>query len=65
MTNMAGLGTSNLTFALSNATAWNFSVLSSSNLTDWDYAGQANPCYQFNDTNAPAAANRYYRLRWP
>ena len=65
ITNPAGLGRTNVTFALTNASAWNFSVLMSTNLTDWDYLGPATPRYEFLDTNAPAMPQRYYRLRWP
>jgi hypothetical protein len=65
MTDTAGLGSTNVTFALTNASAWNFSVLMSTNLLDWDYLGLATPLYQFFDTNAPAVPQRYYRLRWP
>jgi len=65
LTNPAGLGGTNVTFALTNASGWNFSVLMSINLVDWDYLGQATPLYQFFDTNAPASPQRYYRLRWP
>ena len=65
ITNPAGLGGTNVTFALTNASAWNFSVLMSTNLVNWDYLGPATPLYQFQDTNAPASPQRYYRLRWP
>ena len=55
-------------FALTNASAWNFSVLFATNLptTNWNQLGVAYPIYQFSD---PAATNgapqRFYRLRWP
>jgi hypothetical protein len=55
-------------FSLTNASAWNFSVLFATNLTstNWGYLGVAYPVYQFTD---PAATNgapqRFYRLRWP
>ena len=55
-------------FAMTNASAWNFSVLFNTNLnsTNWGYLGVAYPVYQFAD---PAATNgapqRYYRLHWP
>jgi hypothetical protein len=65
ITNPAGLGHTNVTFALTNASAWNFSVLMSTNLTNWQYLGPATPLYQFQDTNAPASPQGYYRLRWP
>jgi len=63
--NLAGLGTSNVTFALTNSTAGAFSVEASTNLTDWEFLGPATPRYEFTDTNAPAVPQRSYRLRWP
>lgn len=65
MTNTAGLGRTNVTFALTNSTAGAYSVLMSTNLNDWQYLGPATPRYEFTDTNAPALPQRYYRLRWP
>jgi hypothetical protein len=65
MTNLAGLGGSNVTFALSNSTAGAFSVEYSTNLIDWYFLGPATPRYLFEDTNAPTQPLRYYRLRWP
>jgi hypothetical protein len=65
MTNTAGIGGTNVTFALENSTAGAYSVLMSTNLADWEYLGRATPRYEFLDTNAPASPQRYYRLRWP
>ena len=65
MTNVAGLGGTNVTFALTNSVAGAFSVEYSTNLVDWLYLGPATPRYLFTDTNAPALPQRYYRLRWP
>jgi hypothetical protein len=65
MTNTAGLGGTNVTFALTNATAGAFSVEVSTNLVDWEFLGFATPRYGFHDTNAPGGPQRYYRLRWP
>ena len=65
MTNTAGIGGTNVTFALENSTAGAYSVLMSTNLADWEYLGPATPRYEFLDTNAPATPQRYYRLRWP
>jgi hypothetical protein len=65
MTNTAGLGRTNVTFTLDNSVAGAFSVEYSSNLVDWSLLGPATPRYLFLDTNAPANAQRYYRLRWP
>ncbi len=65
MTNVAGLGGTNVTFALSNSTAGAFSVQYTTNFTNWQFLGPAIPRYLFTDTNAPALPQRYYRLRWP
>jgi hypothetical protein len=65
MTNVAGLGGTNVTFALTNSLAGAFSVEYSTNLVDWFFLGPATPRYLFTDTNAPADPQRYYRLRWP
>jgi hypothetical protein len=65
MTNVAGLGGTNVTFALSNSIAGQFSVEMTTNFVDWEFLGPATPRYEFTDTNAPAAPQRYYRLRWP
>ncbi len=65
MTNPAGLGGTNVTFALTNSVAGAFSVEYSTNLVDWHDVGPAIPRYEFTDTNAPALPQRYYRLRWP
>ena len=65
MTNVAALGTEQVTFALTNSTAGAYSVESSTNLVDWSYLGPAIPRYEFIDTNAPAAPQRFYRLMWP
>ena len=65
MTNIAGLGGTNVTFALSNSTAGAFSVEYTTNLLDWLFLGPATPRYEFIDTNAPVFPQRHYRLRWP
>jgi len=65
MTNVAGLGGTNVTFALSNSIAGAFSVEYTTNLLDWFLLGPATPRYLFTDTNAPAIPQRFYRLRWP
>jgi hypothetical protein len=67
MTNPASLRSGFFQFALTNATAWSFTVLVSTNFVDWtNLPALAYPVYQFFDpgaaSNAPA---RYYRLRWP
>jgi len=65
MTNVAGLGGTNVTFTLSNSTAGAFSVEYTTNLSNWFLLGPATPRYLFTDTNAPTNPQRYYRLRWP
>ena len=65
MTNVAGLGGTNVTFALTNSIAGAFSVEYTTNLSNWFLLGPARPRYLFTDTNAPAGPQRYYRLRWP
>lgn len=65
MTNVAGLGGTNVTFALTNSLAGAFSVEYTTNFVDWYFLGPATARYEFTDTNAPAVPQRYYRLRWP
>ena len=65
MTNVAGLGGTNVTFALTNDLSGAFSVEYTTNLLDWLFLGPATPRYEFTDTNAPAEPQRSYRLRWP
>ena len=62
---IAGLGGTNVTFALNNSTSGAYSVEASTNLMDWQFLGPATPRYLFTDTNAPANSQRYYRLRYP
>ncbi|HMJ64858.1 MAG TPA: hypothetical protein VK615_05875, partial [Candidatus Binatia bacterium] len=65
MTNAAGRGSSDVTFALSNnSTAGAFSVEYTTDLANWFPLGPATPRYLFTDTNAPASPRRYYRLRY-
>jgi hypothetical protein len=65
MTNVAGLGGTNVTFAVTNSLTGAFTVEYTTNLTDWFPLGPATPRYLFTDTNAPANPRRYYRLRYP
>jgi hypothetical protein len=65
MTNVAGLGGTDVTFALTNDLSGNLSVEYTTDFTDWHLLGPATPRYLFTDTNAPALPQRYYRLRWP
>ena len=66
LTNAEKLCNGQWQFSLTNATAWNFSVLVSTNLTgtNWNYLGVATPAYDFTDP-ATNASQRFYRLRWP
>jgi hypothetical protein len=65
LTNVAGLGGTNVSFSLSNSIAGAFSVEYTTDFSNWYYLGAATPRYLFTDTNAPAVPQRYYRLRWP
>jgi len=65
MTSPAKLNDGLFQFALTNASAWDFSVLVSTNLIDWDFLGPAFPVYQFLDSASTNGPQRYYRLRWP
>ena len=65
MTNVTGLGGTNVTFALTNSTAGAFNVQYSTDLVNWYLLGPATPRYLFTDTNAPAGPERFYRLQLP
>jgi hypothetical protein len=65
MTNVAGLGGTTVTFALTNSIAGAFGVEYTTNFMDWFFLGPATPRYLFTDTNAPTQPQRHYRLRWP
>jgi hypothetical protein len=65
MTNVAGLGGTNVTFALSNSVLGSYTVQYSTNLVNWLPLGPATPRYFYTDTNAPALPQRYYRLTYP
>jgi hypothetical protein len=65
MTNIVGLGETNVSFGLSNSPLGAYSVEVSTNLIDWQFLGPATPRYLFTDTNTPAGPQRYYRLRYP
>jgi hypothetical protein len=65
MTNVAGLGGSNVTFALSNSSAGAYNVQYSTNLTNWAPLGAALPRYLFTDPDGGTSPQRYYRLSVP
>ena len=65
MTNTVGLGTTNVSFGLSNAITATYNVEVSTNLSTWTLLGPALPRYDFADTNAVDNVQRYYRLRLP
>ena len=65
ITNTAGLGGTNVSFALSNSLSGAYTVQYSTNLLDWITLGPASPRYLFTDTNAPALPQRFYRLIYP
>ena len=64
-TNVAGLGSTNVSFALPNPGAWVFPVEVSTNLTTWTPVGSAAPYYRFTDPAATSGVPRYYRLTAP
>jgi hypothetical protein len=64
LTGLTGAGAGRFTFGLNNTAGLNFSVLMSSNLTDWEVLTNAAGFY-FDDPAATNAPQRYYRLRWP
>ena len=65
MTNVAGLGGTNVTFQLTNSIAGNYTVQYSTNLLTWFNLGPAVPQYIFTDTNVLGQNQRFYRLTWP
>jgi hypothetical protein len=65
LTNAAGLGGTNVTFGLTNNLTGSFTVQYSTNLAGWTDLGPATPLYEFTDTNAAGAPQRFYRLSWP
>jgi hypothetical protein len=65
MTNPMKLPDGFFQFALTNASAWNFSVEVTTNLMNWEFLGTAFPVYQFLDPLSTNAPQRHYRLRWP
>jgi hypothetical protein len=66
MSNFTSLGGGAFEFALTNHTAWTFTVLTSTNLVDWtNLPGRAYPVYQFVDPDAAGHPARVYRLQWP
>ncbi len=65
MTNVAGLGGTNVSFTLPNSVAGAYTVQYSTNLVNWIPLGPAIPRHLFTDTNAPTVPQRYYRLSYP
>jgi len=65
LTNVAGLGGTNVTFAPTNDLTGAFSVEFTTNFLDWLFLGPAKPRYLFTDTKTPVEPQRDYRLRWP
>jgi hypothetical protein len=65
MTNVAGLGGTNVSFTLPNSVAGAYTVQYSTNLVNWLPLGPAIPRHLFTDTNAPTVPQRYYRLSYP
>jgi hypothetical protein len=65
ITNATGLGQSNVNFTVSNGLVGSYTVQVSTDLVNWVNLGPALPLYNFTDTNAPSASQRYYRLVYP
>jgi hypothetical protein len=63
MTNVAGLGSNQVSFELTNIPG--LTVESSTDLVNWYSIGPTRPGYHFADTNAPGAPQLFYRLRYP
>lgn len=65
ITNPSPAGGGLFQFALTNVNGWNFNVLVSTNLTDWEQLPEvARPVWQFLDPAATNQPQRYYRLQW-
>ncbi|HND00063.1 MAG TPA: choice-of-anchor Q domain-containing protein, partial [Myxococcota bacterium] len=65
MTNVVGLGETNVSFSVPAPLLVGFEVQSSTNLVDWEYVGPAIPRFEFLDTTAPGVPQRFYRLLSP
>jgi len=66
MTNAARLCDGRFQFELTNNSAWNFTVLVTTNFADWtNLPGMAYPVYQFQDPDGTNTPQRFYRLSWP
>jgi hypothetical protein len=66
ITDSTGLGRTNVQLALTNFSPWNFTVLLSTNMSNWiPLQNTASPKLQFTDPGATNQSPRYYRLRWP
>jgi alpha-tubulin suppressor-like RCC1 family protein len=65
ITGLTSLGRGQFEFGLTNTPGLNFTVLVSTNLTNWTVLTNAAPEFLFNDATATNAPQRYYRLRWP
>lgn len=65
MTNVAGLGGTNVTFQVPDLMLSPFTVESTTDFKTWTPEGPATPRFEFSDTNAPAISQRFYRLRTP
>jgi hypothetical protein len=65
MTNVVGLGETNVSFALPNSQLGAYTVQYTTNFIDWFNLGPATPRYIFIDTNAATLPERFYRLTYP
>ena len=65
LTGLTSAGQGQFTFGITNSAGLSFTILASTNLTDWTVLTNAAPEFLFNDASATNASQRYYRLRWP
>ena len=65
ITGLTSKGQGTFQFGLTNMAGLSFSVLASTNLTDWQTLTNASPQLLFNDADATNATQRFYRLVWP
>jgi hypothetical protein len=62
---LTSVGKGQFTFGITNSAGLSFTILASTNLTNWSVLTNASPEFLFTDSAATNAPQRYYRLRWP
>lgn len=65
ITGLTSAGPGQFQFSLTNTAGLSFTMLVSTNLTDWEVLTNAAPQLLFSDPAATNAPQRYYRLCWP